>query len=267
MFGNKYSDMERMKMVRGESKKTRFSWLRRLLRLEKKADTPRTNVIPIDSARDKRSSKGNEFKPETGKEKCMSEYATIEEEYEAKIKELEKELKDREKKNVPEDEYISDTIKSIKSEIDTYKHKLYGNTREEMYARLDSMAKDFSELKPLLALPERMFVTAMARYSERKDTDSIYAAHNLRMLNPQLPDWSELVYSFGLADSTTQSYFCYCDPKNKILLVAPLLYLGEGSWEETASNLRSALARKDSLDRTGQKYSYILSKMGYIEVK
>jgi len=267
MFGNKNTDMEKIKMVGGEGRKVRFSWLKRLLRLEKKDANVGAKIIPIERAREKRSGKGNEFKPEMGKEKCMTEYATVEEEYEAKIKALTKELEDLKKKNVPEDEFISKIIKRTESEIDIYKHKLYGNTREEMYKRLESMATDFNMLKPLLNLPERIFVTGMARYSERRDTDSIYAAHMLRMFQPELPDWSELVFSFGLADSTMQSYFCYCDPKNKILLVAPLLYLGEGSWSDVASDLKEALEHKDYLDRKGQKYNYILSKMGTIEEK
>jgi len=143
-------------------------------------------------------------------------------------------------------------------------------TKEQVVEFLRSTATDFDKLEKLLEIPvDKLFATTSTTgvvYSEKKDRDSIILASNLRSGSP-LPDASIAVFTMGYIESASQTYFFFCDPTKRIILLEPLLYLGSGSWDIVAETMEKVLATKNEADGKKEKYNFVVGISGLVSTR
>ncbi len=150
--------------------------------------------------------------------------------------------------------------------------------RDEVVSAMGEWAKGFTpKLAQMLALPERLYrVTSQDlgedqyygdeernAFSDTPGKDSLYVgASGKTILGVGMPDVSRLVYSVGLTDSTSQTYFVLVDPARKLVIIEKLLYLGEGTWEGVERALEAALKAKAEADSRREKYNVVVCQDG-----
>ncbi|HSB47652.1 MAG TPA: hypothetical protein VLD37_06580 [Candidatus Bilamarchaeum sp.] len=143
-------------------------------------------------------------------------------------------------------------------------------SRSEVLDFLRATAKGFENMEPLLKIPERLFRIRSARDEEYCAVDGagmLHVASALRRAGAKLPPASELSFSVGLTDSSSQTYFFLCDPERKIIVLERLLYLGEGSWDGAARAVEAALRRKSEADAKGEHYNLVACVSGSLSLR
>jgi hypothetical protein len=144
-------------------------------------------------------------------------------------------------------------------------------TKEEVLNFLEKRATDFAKIEKLLDIPvDRLYARVYqfsTAYSAREDADSINLASVLRVADVKLPDASKTVFTIAFVDSGTKTLFLLCDPEKRILVLEPLLYMGNGSWGSVADTLQMALMKKKEEDSKGGKYNFIVGFEGLVFAK
>lgn len=141
-------------------------------------------------------------------------------------------------------------------------------TKENVLKNLEAMAREFELVKKMLKLPNKLYLhigNGSIEYSDKKNIGAIELQAIVRT-NQELPKASEIPFSIGYFDSTSQTYFFLCDPKRRIIVIESLLYLGEGNWGKVARGLEKVLQTKNDLDKEKKKYNFIVDNMGYVKI-
>ena len=226
-------------------------------------DGPGAQVIPFPTER----TKGNEFKPQLGKGKGMvEEKISEEEELREKLRLLQQDLADLKERDGPGKDFVKRVIKSTKYEIEYTMKKLNGYAKEEVLEGLRERGAGFDRIEQLLEIPvERLFLSGMG-YSEKREESSSYLGSDLRIQDFKPPKPEKTVFTIDFFDSSSQTYFILVDPYKKIIVMDQFSYLDKADWHNVSGSLKAALSRKAYLDQRGQKYGFIVSSMGHVQV-
>ena len=137
-------------------------------------------------------------------------------------------------------------------------------TRQEVIQHFSELAEGFERVVPDLNIPDIMYKRDERgnTFSEKPDRDSSYLADMAKMVNARFPDASELVYTLGIFDTASQTYFVMVDPKRKLVVVDQLLYLGEGSWDHVSASFFSALGAQMVAEHEKKKYNLVVASHG-----
>jgi hypothetical protein len=198
---------------------------------------PGADVIDFEDARRRRARKGNEFKSGLGKGRGM----VGEEEG---LRRLQEAVEDREK--------LENT-------------RL---TKKEVEGHLKEWAADFdARTISLLNIPDILFISPnRAEFNSTEGrNEGTEISSMIKILNYPLPKSIDN-YAMGLVDSSTQSYFFMKDPERKILLMVPLLYLGEGSWKGVRKSLEQATEKLEQMKSEKKEFKYVLCNVNTCRV-
>jgi hypothetical protein len=200
------------------------------------------NVIDISEARRR---KGNEFKPETGRERVMVE-------------------------EIPE-EQMQDIMSRLQNAADERERKKSGIwSRDEVVAELKKFGPGLDgKVLQLMRIPPDLYHSPIdnVEFSSKEGEVNSGMAHNLSfIMNSQVPATIEN-YALGTFAHGSHGYFFLIDPSRKLIFINDLPDLQEhGNWNQLVRPLDNATKAYEKALKEGTKFSKVVSIFGSTEV-